>query len=279
MFPRAATRHARLLGLALGALALVPLPAAADPIRWPQPGGPGTPVQLTYSFSNLLDGGLVTTLARHELSSQVALALSVWARYAPLHFFEVADRGPAPSEQPYHPAGTPQIRFGYLPAGPFRDLAHAHFPIGIESNGLAGDVHFANDIARYSSGGVTYIWGNAIDGPGHIDFFSVAVHEVGHVLGLPHLQQPSIMYPLLFTFVEHENAYLKSNDILALQGLYGAGVGSVTPLGAELVVTPEPASIVLAALGLAPLIRRRLLRRGGAAPGAARGPGPFGPGL
>ena len=31
-------------------------PAHADGFRWPQPGGPGTPVFLTYSFSNLLDG-------------------------------------------------------------------------------------------------------------------------------------------------------------------------------------------------------------------------------
>src|SRR5829696_796814 len=43
--------------------------AHADPMTlgWAQPGGPGSPVTITYSYSNLFDGGFNTSLATAEL--------------------------------------------------------------------------------------------------------------------------------------------------------------------------------------------------------------------
>ena len=76
-------------------LALLPGAAFADPVGWPQPGGKGTDVVITYSFSNLFDGGFNTTLPATDLREATAAALAVWSRYAPLNFFEVPDAGPA----------------------------------------------------------------------------------------------------------------------------------------------------------------------------------------
>ena len=61
--------------------------------KWPQPGGSGSAVTITYSYSNLLNGQL-QGLTATELKQAVEEALSEWAAYAPLHFVEVADSGP-----------------------------------------------------------------------------------------------------------------------------------------------------------------------------------------
>src|SRR5215210_6325830 len=48
--------------------------AHADSFRWPQPGGLGTPVVLTYSFSNLLDQGLSGVLNESDIRGSTAEA-------------------------------------------------------------------------------------------------------------------------------------------------------------------------------------------------------------
>jgi hypothetical protein len=238
-------------------------PAGADPMGWQQPGGAGSPVYLTYSYSNLLTPGFNTTLTPGELRSSVELAFGVWARYAPIHFLEAPNSGPDPSESEYDANGTPDIRMGYQPHLVGGEAAHAHLPFERGSgarSGIAGDIHFSNDTGAFG----TSVWGHALDGPLTLDFFSAMLHETGHALGLFHLYGvPAIMAGNLFhVFLDPSQAQLFPADIAALQRIYGAGAGSVQPLP-DVVATPEPATVLLVTAGaaLAGLRRRARSRR------------------
>lgn len=237
-----------------------PARAESDPINlgWAQPGGPGSPVMVTYSYSNLFDGGFNTTLSPAELRRSTELALGVWTRYAPLYFFEMPDAGPSPTDHEYG-GGYPDIRIGYQPHLHAGSAALAYFPVGrlgSEATGLAGDIHFSNDLSAFR----TFTWGRALDGATSLDFFSVMLHEVGHALGITHIfGEPAIMSGnFVAVFTRYEDARLLAADIRAIRALYGHGMGSVTPLG-QTAATPEPGTIVLLATGLGLGIRR--LRR------------------
>jgi hypothetical protein len=129
-----------------GETAPVALDYVTEGYQWPQPGGPGTPLTISYSYSNLLDGGLLGGLTELQLRSAVEEALELWASYAPLHFVEQSDSGPSPGDIEYPVGSFPQIRIGHH----FIDgdvganvLAHAYYPPGNGfDDGLSGDVHF-----------------------------------------------------------------------------------------------------------------------------------------
>src|SRR5688572_14904741 len=58
-------------------------------------------LDLRYSFSNLLDGGLPGGLTAATLEAAVEEALQVWSAVSPLRFTEAVDSGPAPSDAGY----------------------------------------------------------------------------------------------------------------------------------------------------------------------------------
>jgi hypothetical protein len=233
-------------GLSVIALSLLAWPAAADPVglKWPQTGGPGTPVYITYSFSNLLDGSfLLATPAELRAATQEAFAL--WAGHAPLLFVELHDSGPAPSDAPYCAEGHPQIRIGHHN---MEDLAHGYYPG--DGDGLSGDVHFASGIP----------WSI---GTGHWNFLEAVTHELGHALGLAHeLDEIAVMNPWYSThrFGGLGSAFLFPADVRNLQAVYGAGVGSVQPLDPTS-PAPEPATCLMVGAGLAALVRARRRKR------------------
>jgi len=215
----------------------------AEPIGpgWPQPNGPGTPINLTYSYSNLLDGSFFL-ISPDELRAATEEALRLWATYAPLNFIEVPDAGPVPSDVPYPADGAPLIRIGHHVS---TDLAHAFYP---GSDGLAGDVHVAS--------GVPWTLGE-----NNWNFLEAITHELGHALGLPHeLDEPAIMNPSypFHRFAGLGSTFLFPSDIRAIQGLYGVGHGSVQPLDPA----PEPTTWLLVGAGVSGLGFSRRRRSG-----------------
>jgi hypothetical protein len=212
-------------------------PAAADtygwsspgPFSWPQPEGLGTPVILSYSYSNLFDPLLGGGLTRRELEQATEEAFGLWSLYAPLHFHERSDSGPPPSDAEYDQRGHPSIRIGYHAQEEGTTLAHAFLPIAVEWSGLAGDIHLNPDLP--------WAVGN---GPGTIDVLEVMAHEIGHALGVLHLDSAMAIMGALHggRFSGPGTGFLLPDDIAAIRSIYGRGVGSVHPV-------PEPATVLL----------------------------------
>jgi hypothetical protein len=244
-------------GVCVATLVVAPHPVHADPIGWPQPNGPGSAVYLTYSYSNLLDGGFNTVMSAAGLRAATEAAFGLWVRYAPIHLFEVPDEGPPVGEVEYSTRGTPDIRIGYESRLPEGELAHAHVPYGRDGfapSGLSGDVHFTNDLTPFD----LEQWGHVHDAL-TMEFFSTMVHEAGHALGLLHiLDAPSVMGPELHEFGKPSFGRLFPADIAAIRALYGVGSGAVHPLGDPPPSPhPEPASMLLLAAGAGALLLRR----------------------
>jgi hypothetical protein len=216
-------------------------PAAADPIDlgWPQPGGDGSPVYISYSYSNLLDGTFLL-MTPAELRAGTEEALRLWSSYAPIHFIEQPDSGPGVSDFSYEAGTHPQIRIGHHVLA---EIAHGYFP---GDDGLAGDVHFASGVP----------WSV---GTGHWNFLETVTHELGHTLGLVHeLKDIAIMNPSypFHRFDGLGSAYLYPSDIRRLQAIYGSGVGAVQPLDPA----PEPGTYLLVFTGVVTIARPRRRR-------------------
>lgn len=214
--------------------------------KWPQ-AFLGAPVTITYSYANIFNGALLDP-NNHPLSDAVIRdsiqeALSLWASVAPLKFVEVPDTGPDASDVEYSASlSNAEIRFGDHYIDGFGNVkAHAYYPASLFS-GLAGDVHFDTSDRWALVGTLTYP-----------DLLGCAEHEIGHALGLDHSFDPNaVMYPTFHRMDGLGTGFLTADDIAGIQAIYGAGMGSVTPL-------PEPAtiSLVVTAIVIGGLLARR----------------------
>ncbi len=192
--------------------------------KWSQPGGAGSLVTITYSYSNLLDGGM-RGVSVAQLKQAVQEVLSRWAAVAPLKFVEVPDAGPAQSQTEYNGTNLPMIRFGHTHIdGTYNVLGYAYYP-GPTYSGLAGDITFDD----------SELW--SLNPSSGIDFLEVAEHELGHAIGMAHEPAPAqggvtaIMNPVYGgRFSGLGTSFLYQDDINGIQALYGAGRGSVQGL-------------------------------------------------
>ncbi len=152
-------------------------------------------VALQYIFDTMTQK-LDSNVAR----SQVERAFSEWARYTNLAFTPAQQAGGARTIDILFAEGAHGDAY---PFTSITSLAHTFYPAPPNPEPIAGDMHF-NDAQT---------WGVGMN----IDLFSVALHEIGHALGLAHSDVPSaVMYPYYKL-----SSGLTDDDIAAIQALYG----------------------------------------------------------
>ncbi|WP_210270256.1 matrixin family metalloprotease [Aureimonas sp. ME7] len=149
-----------------------------------------------YTFDAAIAGGA---------QALIRAAFDVWERIANIDFQEVA-------------SAAADIQLGWDSFdGAYGTLAQASWTY---QGGQTVQAEIAFDTAEswapFDAGGSS--------------FFLVAVHEIGHAIGLAHTADPaSIMYPYL-----QSNAQLSPGDVTAIQTLYGAAhSGTYAPIGSD----------------------------------------------
>jgi hypothetical protein len=147
-------------------------------------------------------------IAESQQKDIIRTSLSMWAKHMPIKFVE--DRTENTPDISIHFARGehgPQADpiFDGSPTGTLNVLAHAWGP-GYNPKGLAGDVHFDEDDN----------WKN------RSTLLGVAVHELGHAMGLGHSDdKESIMYPVYRDVVE-----LGRDDINGITEMYRGHTGA-----------------------------------------------------
>ncbi|KAM3243778.1 hypothetical protein ACQJBY_055609 [Aegilops geniculata] len=182
------------------------------------PGGPMWPPfrrELRYAIT----ATAATSIDRATLSAVFARAFARWSDATTLRFAETASEADADITIGFY-AGSHGD--GEAFDGPLGTLAHAFSPTDGRFHLDAAEAWVADGQGGASS-----------SSPGAVDLESVAVHEIGHLLGLGHSSvQGAIMYPTIRTGTRKVD--LEADDVQGIQSMYGTnpdfkGVAPTSP--------------------------------------------------
>lgn len=154
-------------------------------------------------------GGTVTWAAASSLPSALVASISAafadWASYANISFRQVASTASAQIVLSEAPIDGPNNVLG--------ETSYSYYGTAFSSASIVFD---SGEGWHSSGGGVVSASG--------VNFFVVALHEIGHSIGLDHYNDaPAVMN----AYVSPGITDLASSDIHAVQAIYGARPGSV----------------------------------------------------
>ena len=177
--------------------------------------GPGLgSANLNYGFVHLTE-----KLPADAARSEFARALAEWSKYAAVNFTLTDQTAGNRTLAVLFASGAHGDGYPFDGRGGIQ--AHTFYPFPVNPESIAGDLHFDADES----------WRIGAD----TDFFSVALHEIGHALGLGHSDQPgAVMYPYY-----RRHTALSPEDIGAILELYAPRESTAAPLA---LVVSDPAS-------------------------------------
>ncbi len=151
-------------------------------------------------------GNLTSKVPVSAVESEILRAMNAWSAVTNVVFHLATSPSAARTIFVEFASGTHGDSYPFDAAGAI--LAHTFYPVPLNSESIAGDVHL--DASENWHVG------------GDIDIYTVVLHELGHAIGLTHTDNPGdVMYPYY-----QRGMQLSKNDIGAAQQLYGVPGGS-----------------------------------------------------
>lgn len=171
-------------------------------------------------------------LTEEAQTGELNRALAEWSRVAKIKFTPASSGDALKTITVLFASGAHGDPYPFDGRG--KILAHTFYPSPPNPEPLAGDLHLDND----------ELWHIGQD----TDLYSVALHELGHALGLGHSDKPgAVMYPYY-----QRASRLTPDDIAAILTLYAAQDGTPVASTPTVPVTPaaRPAITITTPAGL-----------------------------
>jgi hypothetical protein len=151
-------------------------------------------------------GNLTSKVPASAVESEILRAMNAWSSVTNVVFHLGSSAGAVRTIFVEFASGAHGDSYPFDSAGAV--AAHTFYPVPLNSESIAGDVHL-NTAVNWHVGG-------------DIDIYTVVLHELGHAIGLTHTDNPGdVMYPYYQRGME-----LSKNDIGAAQQLYGVPNGA-----------------------------------------------------